>query len=48
MVVERGSSAAGESQKAINCSIVGLVDDTEDRRDAIIHGGKKAVKRSGP
>lgn len=46
-MVERGSSAAGESSETTNCSIRGLVDDSEDGRDAIIHGGKNAVERSG-
>ena len=46
--MERRSSAAGQSSKATNCSSAGLVDDAEDGRDAIIHGGKNAVKRSGP
>lgn len=41
------SLAVGESPKATNCSIAGLVSDAEDGRDAIIHGGKNRLKRSG-
>ena len=46
-MVGRGSSAAGESPQTTSCSIPGLVDDAEDGRDAIIHGGKDTLKRSG-
>ena len=46
-MVGRGSSAAGESPKANSCSMAGLVDDAEDGGDAIIHGGKNTLRRSG-
>ena len=41
------SLAAGGSPKATYCSIAGLVDDAEDGRDAIMHGGINALKRPG-